>query len=278
MWPFKKKAKQPEPKSGEEKVKQNIELQVTFDPSTKQLKMKPKEPEQPPKKPVQPKEIKWECPTCKQAFPGRATRSRFKCPHCRNWVYFLGDDLMTKVDHGRLAEKYYQDRYEERYRERMGEDLTADLGLTEEMLQRREQELLRSTGVQPKKFTVILSLFNETILKVKDLHEMENRYYSLAIILNKAGEECFHILKALAKTKLAALKKEGYKNVSIITGRMCEGCQKVDGKVLSIEEALKTMPIPIRECENFPYNEKHSFCIVCDYVGEVDDEYWQNKP
>jgi hypothetical protein len=118
---------------------------VTFDPVTKRLIMKPKEPDQPAKKPEPPKEVKWECPTCKQAFPPRATRSRFKCPHCRNWVYWLGDNLMTMQDHERLQEKYYQDRYQEGLRQSMAEDL-AKLGLTDEMFQRREQELLRKTG------------------------------------------------------------------------------------------------------------------------------------
>jgi ribosomal protein L37AE/L43A len=85
--------------------------------------MKPKEPghteikpEPPEKRPEPPKEMKWECPTCKKAFPGRVTRSRFKCPHCRNWIYFLGDSPVTKEDHERLAEKYYETRYQERLR------------------------------------------------------------------------------------------------------------------------------------------------------------------
>ena len=45
MWPFKKKTKESDPKIEEEKNKKNIELQVTFDPVTKKLFMKPKEPE-----------------------------------------------------------------------------------------------------------------------------------------------------------------------------------------------------------------------------------------
>ncbi|OGP59386.1 MAG: hypothetical protein A2V67_12625 [Deltaproteobacteria bacterium RBG_13_61_14] len=276
MWPFTKKPKQPEPKIEEEKPLLEFEVKVTVDPETVAPPMEPKEPDQPEMKPEPLKKTQWKCPTCKQAFPGRATRSRFKCPHCRNWVYFLGDNLVTMEDHGRLAEKYYQDRYRGRLRETMKEEL-AKMGLTEEKLKRRENELLAKMGVQPQKIFVILSVFNETILKVKNLNEKCERYLSLADILRKGGEDTFHILQIAVKAKLAALRKDGFINVSIIASGMCERCKKVDGKVLSIEQALKTMPIPIRECQNRGEDENYGYCI-CEYYPEHDDEYWKNQP
>jgi hypothetical protein len=257
MWPFGKKVKQPEARIEKEKLRQDI-----------------KGFESPAKKPEPPKEINWECPICIKAIPERTTRSRFKCPHCRNWVYFLGDNLVTMEDHERLAEKYYQDRHSERLRETMTEEL-AKIGLTKERLKWREQELLAKMGVQPQKISVILSLFSETILKVKGLYEKWDRYISLADILHKGGEDSFPVLQVAAKTKLAALKKEGYRNVSIIAGGTCPACEKLDGKVISIDQALKTMPIPIRTCKNRSKDEKYAFCN-CQYLGKVDDEYMMN--
>ena len=224
------------------------------------------------KKKKQP-EVKLECPTCKQTLE-KYLKNRFKCPHCRNWIYFWDERLVTKEENTLLRDEYYRRRHEERLQQSLTEDL-AKLGLSEKMFQRREQELLRTTGVTPKKAAVILSLINETILKLKDLNEMETRYNSLAIILNRGGEESFHVLKSAAKIKLAALRKEGFKNVSILTCQMCEACKQVDGKILSIKEALKTMPIPIKECTNYPYNENRSFC-VCSYEPECDDDYMMN--
>jgi len=87
MWPFGKKAKQPI--------------------------MKPKEPGPTEKRPEPPKDIKWECPTCKKAFPERTTRSRFKCPHCRNWVCFLGKNLVTLDERARHWEEEKRQREEE---------------------------------------------------------------------------------------------------------------------------------------------------------------------
>jgi len=245
MWPFGKKAKQPEAKTVEEKPK-----------------------------PEPPSEVKLECPICKQTLE-KYSKSRFKCPHCRNWIYFRDNRLMTRETYEKLREEYYERRYEESLREIFLEDL-AKLGLNEEMFRRREQELLKKTGVTPKKNAVLRSLFNETILKIKDLNEMQERYHNLAIILNREGEETFNILQAAAKTRLAALKKEGFKKVYIVPSQNCEACKQWSGKIMTIEEALKSMPIPIRECKNYPYNENCPFC-VCFYDPEYDEEYLMAK-
>ena len=259
MWPFSKKAKQPEVKLDEEKLKQSIAAQLVFDPVTMQLKIKPKEPEETP-------EVKLECPTCKGVLEKYSMR-RFKCPLCRNWIYFRRNRLLSMAEY----DQQKQEEYKQWQRESLAEDLTK-LGLNEAMYQQREQELLETTGVAPTKTSVTMSLFNENIMKVRDLNEREERYDRLAIILNRAGEESFHILKAGAKTKLAALKKEGFTNVSLFTSGECEACKPLNGKILSIEEAARTMPLPIKECKNHPYNETRSFCI-CSYEPEYDDAY-----
>lgn len=137
MWPLKKKPKKPEQEIGNELPKPNIELRVTFDPVTMRVFMKPKEPESQPEPQQEPKaapepeqerttqvppmDTKWECPTCKQAFPPRTTKSRFKCPHCRNWIYFLDDDKLVTEEY---KENYYRERNKEYEREekRMARD------------------------------------------------------------------------------------------------------------------------------------------------------------
>ncbi|MGA2363774.1 MAG: hypothetical protein ABSG73_15135 [Candidatus Aminicenantales bacterium] len=142
MWPFSKKKKQPEVKIDEENPKQPITLQWKFDPVATQLMLKSKESKFPRKEPEATLEVKLDCPTCKQVLE-KYSKNRFKCPHCRNWIYFLDNRLVTEEDYGRLREGYYRRRYEERLKRSMAEDL-AKLGLSEEMLQQREQELARS--------------------------------------------------------------------------------------------------------------------------------------
>jgi len=97
---------------------------MIIDPVTKKVTFKPEEPESLAKKPENPLVIKLECPTCKRSLERhqskqsleRTSRNRFKCPYCRNWIDFLGDNPVTKEDHERLAEEYYEARYQERLR------------------------------------------------------------------------------------------------------------------------------------------------------------------
>ena len=85
MWPFKNKAKPAEPL------------------------MEPKEKPPEPEKRKPPTGIKWKCPTCIKAIPERHTAVRFKCPHCRSWVYYLSDKLVTEE----CKESYYRERSKE---------------------------------------------------------------------------------------------------------------------------------------------------------------------
>lgn len=265
MWPFSKKLKQPEVNVDQDKLKQSIAAQLVFDPVTKQLKIKPKEDE--PAKKEQ--GVVLECPYCKHQLAKYSER-RFKCTHCHDWIYLRDRRLVTKEKIDRLREEDYKRRREEYLMESVAEDM-AKLSITNKMIERREKELTKSAGGTPKRIAVLRSLFNEAILKIQDLHEMEHLNYNFAIALNRAGEESFGYSQAAAKASLTALKKDGYKKVSIFTNMMCDACKALDGEVMRISDALKILPIPIKECQNHPYNEDHTFC-VCHYAPEYDDD------
>ena len=263
MWPFTKKEKLPETETVEEEPKQP--LQLKFDPVATQRWLDSKKAEPEKKEPEPAPEVKLECPTCKQKLEKFSYR-RFKCPQCRNWIYFKSGRLVTKEESEKIREEYY--------RQAKTVEL-AKIGMTEEMIQQREQELISKTGTTPNKYSVIQSLFNEITRKVKDLSEKEERYLMLAVILNRAGEESFHILRAAQKTRLAIHRKDGFRNVSIIARGECEVCTRLNGKVFSIKDSLRTMPLPIKECTEHPYNEDLSFCS-CWYSSEYDDEYMEH--
>jgi DNA-directed RNA polymerase subunit RPC12/RpoP len=266
MWPFAKKEKQSVTKINEEEPKQPVALQLKFDPMATQRWLDSQRAESEKKEPEPAPEVKLECPTCKQTLEKFSYR-RFKCPKCRSWIYFKGGCLVTKEERDKIQEEFYR---------KAKADELAEIGITEEMIQQREQELINKAGVKQNRYSVIMSLFNETILKLKSLDEMEQRYIKLAGILNRAGEEMFHILKAAQETRLAIYRKEGFENVRIVTHEECEACRELEGKVISITEALRTMPLPIKECAAHPWNEDLSFC-TCWYSSEWDDEYTERQ-
>jgi len=218
-------------------------------------------------KPDDPKDVKLECPTCKKALEKYSTK-RFKCPHCRSWIYFLDDRLVAQEERDQIRAERQKRYYEEYLREFM-----TKLGLTYEGFKERETKLTSSSGEPPKEEAVVMSLFNENILKTKDLRLMEQRYHEVARYLDVKGNDTFHLQKAAAIARLAALKQEKFKKVYILSTGNCDRCKELDGEVMTIEEAKKTMPIPIREgCNNRGEGDKYSIC-VCSYEGEADDEY-----
>ena len=136
MWPFTKKEKPSEKKTVEEEPKQPIQLK--FDPVATQRWLDSKKAESEKKEPEPAPEVKLECPTCKQTLEKFSYR-RFKCPQCCNWIYFKAGRLVTKEERDKIQEEYYR---------KAKADELAEIGITEEMIQQREQELISKTGVR----------------------------------------------------------------------------------------------------------------------------------
>ena len=70
----------------------------------------------------------------------------------------------------------------------------------------------------------------------------------MAHFLRVEGRSFFHVLREIQKCDLMVYKQVGFKKVRILTTKedSCKACSKLEGKVLTIEEALKTMPLPVK--------------------------------
>ena len=105
-----------------------------------------------------------------------------------------------------------------------------------------------------------------------DLHKKSMEHYKKAIDIYKQGKDPFKQLQLSAKMQLLRYKEYGVlKKVSILA-RGCDNCNKQNGKVFLIDEALKKMPIPNKNCSShlFPRkNKKYSWCS-CIWLPEVE--------
>ncbi|MFH2108220.1 MAG: hypothetical protein ABII93_06080 [Chrysiogenia bacterium] len=259
MWPFKKKTDNPEP------AKPEINIEATKRMLEKKAAAAQKETAPDDPKPITSGE-KLECPSCKQLIEKYSKRS--KCPLCKNWVHYFNGRLYTPEKSRRVKDEFYSKRYQNR--------APIDFGFTEEMMQQREQKMVGTSGMKTSRASVFMSLFNEktlTVMKTGDMRELERLYMEAAQTLDRMGKDSFGLQKSAALTRLAALKLEKFKKVYILSQGNCDACRELDGKVMTIEEAEKTMPIPIREgCNNRGEGDKYSIC-VCFYNGKADDEY-----
>jgi hypothetical protein len=70
------------------------------------------------------------------------------------------------------------------------------------------------------------------------------------------------------KMELTIFKEIGFERVNITCRTdACPQCKPQDGKVLSVEEALSSMPLPHRDCIKLPHSKARPFCR-CKYYGE----------
>lgn len=120
---------------------------------------------------------------------------------------------------------------------------------------------------------VMWGLLNRKILEGnKDkLGGIQAIYLDMAHFLRLEGRDAFNALKGFHKFTLQDFFEAGIEKVSISTAKSetCQACARLEGKVLTIEEALRSMPLPVQDCCFTFKGCKHVFCR-CVYLAEFD--------
>lgn len=176
-------------------------------------------------------------------------------------IYVRKGRLLTKEELEKHEEKLMRAWQEEKTRTYLGR-----LGLSLEAFNKRRKEMIKSGISEPNDIDIIMSLFNEQVATEKDYGKLSSSYYELALILEEEGREYFHVLKLSSIMRLKELRKQGWKEVEILSCGCCSYCESLNGKRLTIEQALKELPIPHRDCPH----ENTVFC-TCSYepAGEL---------
>lgn len=137
-------------------------------------------------------------------------------------------------------------------------------GINNKLFEKERLELSKKFGKDPSEEDVIWSIFNQLIIRFADnLQELKMIYYEMALFLNEEGRDSFQMGEMSRKMELLLLKKQGIKKVKILGTNGCEKCRKQNGKSYSISTALKTMPLPNKECTYHLNNDKYGFCRCC---------------
>ena len=200
------------------------------------------------------------CPHCGGVLEKKPKRKK-KCPLCKNYIYvrtssstsdkiLVTEEEAKKIDWLKKLENY---------------------GITEKHFDDQKNKLSKQFGCVPSNHDVIHSLFNKLVLENTDFHTLEMIYHTHALFLNEEGKDCFKILQQANKMNLLGYKQsEEVEKVTIISGNdSCSSCQRLNGKIYSIEEALKIMPIPCKDCSFILNDEKRGFCR-CTYAPMLD--------
>lgn len=187
---------------------------------------------------------KIECPYCQKTLEKKPSR-KIKCPFCKEYIFVRNQKLVTK-ERAKII------------------DALKRLEIPEKRFDYYKKSKIKKLGYESNYIDLIKGIFEDQIKEIKDLHYKKMQYYSMAIIMNKNEQESFYYLQKSAKIYLQKLKKEGYTEEVELIGGSCSSCQKLKGKILTIDEALEQMPIPNKNCSHVLYDEKRGFCR-CEY-------------
>jgi len=132
-----------------------------------------------------------------------------------------------------------------------------DYGFTEKDFNSDKEKAIKRFGKNARDSDIIWGLFQKAILKnSSDYGKLWGAYLCMASFLeseNKPKQQILQIQELEYKFMLEGYKQKGIDKlrcVATIGGqRLCKECEKLNGKVLNIDEALKKMSIP-RKCKN----------------------------
>ena len=98
-----------------------------------------------------------------------------------------------------------------------------------------------------------LSKAVEVASRAGDLNALASAYVQQSYFLFHEGRPHHHVAQEAARCRLLHFQQIGVLKVSVMTcqdGRVCDYCRSLEGKVLSVAEALQTMPLPGPRCDD----------------------------
>jgi hypothetical protein len=220
-------------------------------------------------------EFKALCPYCEnilEQFPKR----KKKCSYCKQEIFVRTSPLtrckVLVTEEG--SKKIDIELKKISFRNRWIREIEG-LGITEKDFYSRKETFFVKNGFEAKDGDVFWSLFNESITKTRDLHKSKGIYYLMSLFLHEEGRDYFATRQLSAKMELMQERNSSIKlKAKIIAAKdSCEVCQKLDGRIMSVEEALEKMPVPCKECTHTISDNKRGFCR-CMYVliAEEDED------
>ncbi len=217
------------------------------------------------------------CPYCKQILDKTPKRKK-KCPHCGKYIYLrslpTGDHqkVLVTEDRAKEIEKEWETV---QFRKKWMQSLQG-YGLSAQDFDTHREMLRERFGQEPGDGDIIWSMFNDVVHKsIADAKSTELKlpYFEMALFLYQEGRGFVHLLEQSHRMELTAYKRDGILHkVFIITAgdASCEACQKLEGKVFTVDEALEQMPLPCKDCTfDFAGTGQRGWCR-CLYGAVVD--------
>lgn len=185
------------------------------------------------------------CPSCHHAFE-RTPKGRCKCPACRVWLY-------------------------PKWRFQQVQRLMTQENVAAERRRRADQQWseLNRQAVEA--------------MKTNDWSALKQIHLEQALQLWEEGKDFFRVAQESRRAALRSYEQSDVvSGVAILTCKeeSCESCRALEGKRLTVKQALEEMPIPVANCTTDigefgrkgiggERNSDQGWCR-CDYIAVVD--------
>lgn len=146
------------------------------------------------------------------------------------------------------------------------------LGINKNDFLTEQKELSWKFGSEINSSDVLWSLFKKCRVKMRDLDSLKLLDRAMAVYLKETGQNCFILLSRSHKRQLLTYQEEGIiqtVRISTMDGESCPACQKMEGKIYSVAEALEKRPLPCPECAYKLSSQILGFCR-CRY-NQIED-------
>jgi hypothetical protein len=196
--------------------------------------------------------------------------SGVSCPHCnmlldpipqrKTKCCACGNDIYVRTDSFNKQKIRYL-----KHEDALSVDVIKTLPISEKEYYKTEKELVKKFGKAPTLGDVVWGILNNhlvTAMQRKDWQNMRMLYWQQARLLFESGQDFFSLLQESAKCELRRYQATNVHKVEILTTGACSKCQSLQGKIFTVKEALETMPIPVKDCENV-------FCR-CTYLPVIE--------
>jgi len=225
--------------------------------------------------------LKANCPYCSIELNKFPTRKQ-KCKSCgKEFIvrthYLTKQKLvLTEKDAAKYdveKENYYTDKS---LIDGLKNYIGVDAKQVDKLVNATRDELTKKFGFTAALGDVAWSISNMMIaeaIKKGDKDMIKAIHFQQAMYLHNTGRDCKKIQQLIFDDDLREIKKSEFiKKVSISTAKesACEHCKKLEGKIMTIDEALKTKPLPCGECSyKMSKRAKTGWCR-CMYLSEID--------
>lgn len=211
---------------------------------------------------------KSECPYCSNALK-KIPAKKTKCPHCGKYIF-----VRTKPNKVRVTVTEEQAAAIDN--DLLVRESTNNQNLNGEKEFYEEKKILQARfGKEPSVSDIKWGLLNKRAneaMKKSDFSALSGIYSQMAFQKHEEGKNCQNEQQQAQKMYLMTLRQSDViSRVEILSKDGCEECKKMNGKVFTIDEAIKESPLPILTCTNkINKDAPHGWCR-CIYLPVVSD-------